>query len=106
VSAPDRSFVPAVSEPYYAVYVAPEDMDYETGEPLTLTGVAIRALIDDGAMGAVNDGDDAFVYARVGTVSDFEYGTVTVTAFGIRICADGDDGLCTGTEFDPWSPNV
>lgn len=105
VTAPDRSYVPADTEPLYAVYVPESDVNWDTGETYSVDGDAIMALIDLGAMGAVNDGDDGFVYAKVGTVGDFEYGTVTVTAFGTRICTDGVV-RCTGTEFDPWSPNL
>lgn len=104
VSAPDRTYAPGVSEPFYAVHIAPEDMDMESGAPLTLQGVAIQALLNDGAIGAVNDSVEA-VYVRVSTVADFGYGTVTVTAYGPRICVDGVV-RCTGTEFDPWSPEI
>lgn len=103
VSAPDRTYAPGVSEPFYAVYIDDEDMT-ESGAPLTLQGVAIQALLNDGAIGAVNDSVEA-VYVRVSTVADFGYGTVTVTAYGPRICVDGVV-RCTGTEFDPWSPEI
>ena len=98
-----RDYVPA-GEPLYALYVPEEDVNWDTGESYSVQGDAILALVDLGAIGAINDGADGFIYPHVGTIGDLGYGTVTVTVDGLRICEDGTTGRCTGFEFDPWSP--
>lgn len=94
----NRSHVPFGDTAFYQIDVSEEDIDFDTGAPLTRTGTALLFLMDRGAIGAVNDTEDA-VYAPIGWVVDLGDGTVTVTLDGLAFCNDSTTRRCTGGEF-------